>query len=243
MVPARTLTRAARATSTSWARGGQNPSVLAPRLLVLGFASLVGGCGAGATDGQAPAAPAQAVVAVPAGAVPLGDDGSLLPSAPRSTKTEAGPITAPEGYQEMTVAGVAPTADGEAVLLVDQERTVIVPIFVGGTEALSIQLRSRKQRYERPLTHDLLDAVMRELGGSLVKVHVDDLKGTTFVGAIFLRVGNKTVEIDARPSDAIALAIGNHVPIFVAKRVIAQTGVHEDAHPTGTGAPGPVPRI
>jgi bifunctional DNase/RNase len=143
----------------------------------------------------------------------------------------------------MSVVGVAPTADGEAVLLLDEARSVIVPIFVGGTEALSIQLRARKQRYERPLTHDLLDAVMRELGGSLVKVQVDDLKGTTFVGAIFLRVGDRTVEIDARPSDAIALAIGNHVPIFVAKRVIEQAGVRNDPKPGDASRPNAGPRI
>ena len=141
----------------------------------------------------------------------------------------------------MTVLEVAPTARGDAVLLVDGEGTVVVPIFVGGTEALSIKLRLDKQKYQRPLTHDLLDTLLARLGGDLVKVHVDDIKGNIFVGTVFVRQRSdgKTIDVDARPSDAIALAVGNQVPIFVAKRVIEASGVRKKDVMGGEGVPLP----
>jgi hypothetical protein len=96
---------------------------------------------------------------------------------------------------------------------------------VGGTEALSIDLRNESRRFQRPLTHDLLDDVVSKLGGKLVKVHVDSLRSNTFIGRVFLRQEGRSFDVDARPSDAIALAIGNRVPIFVAARVFEEAGM------------------
>jgi hypothetical protein len=104
----------------------------------------------------------------------------------------------------------------------------MVPIFVGGTEALSIQLRLERQRYQRPLTHDLLDAVTRELHGEFEKVQVDDLRDNVYIGTVFVRDGRRVAVIDARPSDAIAIAIGAEVPIFVARKVIEAAGVRRE---------------
>jgi len=181
-------------------------------------------------------------VAAQADASPPSPDASsrtgVLTPAPR----QAEPVGAPPGYVEMTVIGVAPTADGDAVLLTNVAKNVVVPIFVGGTEALSIQLRQRREHYQRPLTHDLLDSIMHELGASLVKVHVDDIKNNTFLGTVFVRTGSRVFELDARPSDAIALAIGNHVPIFVAQRVIDEAGIQKDPA-SNAPIPGTVPRI
>jgi uncharacterized protein len=165
-----------------------------------------------------PSVPAATGREEPVAAVPDG------PAAPREPTV----VRPPRGYVEMTVVGVAPTEQGDAVLLADGANRVIVPIYVGGTESLAIQLRLRKERYARPLTHDLMDAMMRELDGSLVKVQVDSLQGSTFVGAVFVRKADREIEIDARPSDAIALALGNHVPIFVAEQVIEEAGVRTD---------------
>jgi hypothetical protein len=149
-------------------------------------------------------------------------------SSSAEARAAAGSHDAPQGYVEMTVGDVTSTGEGHAVLLVDESSDVVVPIFIGPNEAMSIDLRHRKQRYQRPLTHDLLDSILHELGGSLVKVQIDDIKDNTFVGAVFVRTPTRVVELDARPSDAIALALGNHVPIFVARRVIEQAGVHRD---------------
>jgi len=145
-------------------------------------------------------------------------------AAANPTAAAEAPI-APSGYIPMHAADVVTTRNGEAVLLVDEKDVVAVPIFIGGTEATSIRLRLAKRRYERPLTHDLLDALMHELGAQLVKIQVDDLKNSTYLGSVFVRANGRVFELDARPSDAIALAVGNRVPIYVACKVIAATAV------------------
>jgi uncharacterized protein len=135
----------------------------------------------------------------------------------------------PATHIEMTVAGVVTTTQGgKVVLLVDGADKVALPIFIGGTEALSIELRLKKERYARPLTHDLLESVTKQLGGEIEKVQVDDLRDNVFIGTVFLRAGRRVSEIDARPSDAIALAIGAEAPIFVARKVVEAAGVNKD---------------
>src|SRR5262249_44164334 len=133
----------------------------------------------------------------------------------------------PGGYVVARVMDVVTIGQSDAVLLVDPANDRVVPIFVGGTEALSIRLRAGSQRFQRPLTHDLLDAIVKRMGGEVVKVHVDDLKGNTFVGRVFVWTGERLVDVDARPSDAIALALGNRAPIFVAKRVFDAAGIRK----------------
>lgn len=213
---------------------------MTPRLVAsLMVAGLLTGCG-GASSGEPVAADAPATVVT-------------LPSMTASPQTSATPAAKPAsvskaprppaGYVEMSVLGVAATGDGQAVLLVDETKTAVLPIFIGGTEALSIDLRHRRKRYQRPLTHDLFDDMMRELGGKLVKVQVDDISGHTFVGTVFVRgAAGKLIEIDARPSDAIALAIGNRVPIYVARTVLDEAGIKKDELPPDAMQP-PVPRI
>jgi bifunctional DNase/RNase len=139
----------------------------------------------------------------------------------------------------VTVLGVGRTSEGAAVLLGDASRETVLPILIGGTEALSIALRSEGRRFDRPLTHDLLDAVMHELGGQLVRVRIDDTRGDTFIATVSVRHGDRTREIDARPSDAIALALGNGAPIYVARRVLERAGVkREDIEKGREGAGG-----
>ncbi len=209
----------------------------ARRLVTFLAASLLAGCVA-ASRAPTTAAPSgtAAVVSVPA----------LPPSAPSGPAdahpAAASPAGAPDGYVEMTVGEVTPTRDGNAVLLVDASNDLVVPIFVGPNEAMAIDLRHRKQRYQRPLTHDLLDAILRELGGSLVRVQIDDIKDNTFLGAVFVRTPTRVVELDARPSDAIALALGNRAPIFVARRVIEQAGVRRN-DPSGPRTPSDRSRL
>lgn len=145
-------------------------------------------------------------------------------SSPTSSPTPAAP-TPPAGYQAMTVMDIAAAGPGSAVLLVDSAKERILPIFVGGTEALSIQLRLDRTRYQRPLTHDLLDSIVEKLGGDLVKVHVDELRGSIYIGTVFVRQGDRVIEVDARPSDAIALALGHGAPIFVAVKVLDAGGL------------------
>ncbi|MBN2495785.1 MAG: bifunctional nuclease family protein [Deltaproteobacteria bacterium] len=143
---------------------------------------------------------------------------------------------APKGFVEMKVQGVVPTRQGNAVVLTLEQEKLLLPIWIGDAEAFAIQLRLDRRRFQRPLTHDLLDAITRELGGRLIKVHVDDLKGNTFVGTVFIKQGERTLEVDARPSDSIALAVGNRIPIFVSRKVLERAGVKQEAD---SGQPKP----
>jgi uncharacterized protein len=127
----------------------------------------------------------------------------------------------PDGFVEMIVAGVLATDNGQpAVILRDKSETKLLPIWIGIPEAQAIQLRLERRKFERPLTHDLLDSVMQGLGGKLMKIQVEELKGDTYVGTMFVKTEEGVRRFDARPSDMIALALGNQVPIFVSKEVL-----------------------
>jgi hypothetical protein len=186
-------------------------------------------------------------------AEPLAPTGSAAAPAPPSSSAEAasgpegkeGRPAPPPGYVLMKVMHVVPTSQGNAVLLADEAEETIVPIFVGGTEALSIELRLTTKRFERPLTHDLLDDLVGKLGGELVKVQVDELRGSVFVGSVFVRQAGKVISVDSRPSDAIALALGKGAPIFVATKVLDTSAVKkrdmapDPAHPERVRVPPP----
>jgi bifunctional DNase/RNase len=145
---------------------------------------------------------------------------------------EKAPLKLPtKCFVEMTVAGVMGYRGSQAVVLKTLSEDYTLEIWVGPTEALAIDLRLNRRRFQRPLTHDLLDTIMRELGGKLVKIQVDDLKDNTFVGTVFVKHNQKVIPIDARPSDSIALAIGNRAPIFVAQKVLERAGRKETKQP------------
>ncbi len=103
---------------------------------------------------------------------------------------------------------------------VDGERTF--PIVIGNGEALAIDRRLKGLPTPRPLTHDLLASMIEQLGGSIQQIEINDLENHTFFARIHIRQNGKTLEIDSRPSDAIALGIATSVPIFVAEHVLDQ---------------------
>jgi len=132
---------------------------------------------------------------------------------------------APVGYDRATVWDLVPTGDGAAVLLIDSSGTTVLPIFVAGTEALTIRLDMDGHHYERPLTHDLLSSLVRVLGGVPVKTQIDDVRDETYYGSVFVRQGERVVQLDARPSDAIAIALGSATPLYVSRSVLLTSGV------------------
>jgi len=136
---------------------------------------------------------------------------------------------APSGYEHVAVWDLVPAGDGAAVLLLDASQTTVLPIFVGGTEALTIRLDLDGKRYERPLTHDLLASIVRELGGQPVKTQIDDLRDDTYFGSVFVRQGDRVLELDARPSDAIAIALGSGAPLYVSRSVLLSSGVPKES--------------
>jgi bifunctional DNase/RNase len=146
--------------------------------------------------------------------------------------------TVPDGYVAMRVARVAQLPEGNAVLLATSEGSAVLPIFVGETEALSIDRRLAQQPFERPLTHDLFDAALHELGGAVTHVRVDSIQGGTFIGTVFVRTATRAFSLDARPSDAIALALGAHAPIYVNRVVLEAAGIPIPTEPAPPAPPG-----
>ncbi len=150
------------------------------------------------------------------------------PPAAAPAEPPPAPVVKPAGYVEVHAMQVVDLGSSSALLLLDEASSLIVPIFIGGTEALSIGHRMRGTTAPRPLTHDLLDAAVKKLRGSVVKVQVDALRDGVFHGSVYLRAGRRVLRLDARPSDAIALAIGNRAPIYVAQEVLDAAGVPRD---------------
>jgi len=123
---------------------------------------------------------------------------------------------------EMVIKGlmVDPVTNMPIVILRDKEGERVLPIWVGIFEANAIALQIENVATPRPMTHDLLRNVIRDMNGTVEKIVVSDLKDTTFYALIYLQIGGEVVAIDARPSDAIALALRTQAPIFVEDHVI-----------------------
>jgi uncharacterized protein len=123
---------------------------------------------------------------------------------------------------EMTIKGlmVDPITNMPIIILRDKEGQRVLPIWVGVFEANAIALQIENVTTPRPMTHDLLKNVIQDLRGRIEKIVVSDLKENTFYALIYLTVGGEVMAVDARPSDAIALALRARAPIFVEEKVI-----------------------
>jgi len=125
---------------------------------------------------------------------------------------------------DMTIKGlmVDPVTNTPIVILRDKDGQRVLPIWVGIFEANAIALQIENIATPRPMTHDLLRNVIRDLNAEVQKIVVCDLQENTFYALIYLALGRNgdTVAIDARPSDAIALALRTRAPIFVEDTVI-----------------------
>src|SRR6202171_5114088 len=123
---------------------------------------------------------------------------------------------------EMTIKGlmVDPITNTPIVVLRDKDGQKVLPIWVGIFEANAIALQIENVATPRPMTHDLLRNVIHDLKASVQKIVVCDLQENTFYALIYLSLNGETVAIDARPSDAIALALRTRAPIFVEDEVI-----------------------
>ena len=123
---------------------------------------------------------------------------------------------------EMSIKGlmVDPITNMPIVILQDSEGQRVLPIWVGIFEANAIALQIENISMPRPMTHDLLRNVIHDLKADVQRIVVSDLKENTFYAVIHLTVGGDLVAIDARPSDAIALALRVRAPIFAEDTVI-----------------------
>jgi bifunctional DNase/RNase len=130
------------------------------------------------------------------------------------------------------------TVDRIQVNLVSQSRVVILrettgnrflPIWIGQFEAEAIAMFLQEVEAVRPMTHDLLKNLLQGLGSVLERVEIHDLRDDVFYARLMVRNGDQQVEVDSRPSDAIALAIRVHAPIFIAESVMDRAGTTPEA--------------
>ncbi|HVQ15962.1 MAG TPA: bifunctional nuclease family protein [Vicinamibacterales bacterium] len=123
---------------------------------------------------------------------------------------------------EMSIKGlmVDPMAGTPIVILKDKQGDRVLPIWVGVPEANAIALQIENVSTPRPMTHDLLRNIITDLEGRVDRVVVSDLKDNTYFAVIHLTVRGERVAVDARPSDAIALALRTRSPILVEEAVI-----------------------
>jgi uncharacterized protein len=129
--------------------------------------------------------------------------------------------------QEMLIYGVSFDLVGKQpiVLLKTAEGNKFLPIWIGHPEAAAILMKLQSQAPPRPMTHDLLSDVLEQLGAQIVRITVTELRENTFYAQITLQQDGGEIEIDSRPSDAIALAIRAEAPIFAADRVIEESAI------------------
>ena len=127
-----------------------------------------------------------------------------------------------ENLLAMSVAGVTldPTNNMPIIILKAADDSVAIPIWIGLVEASAIATELEGIELARPMTHDLLKNLMQALGAVLEKIVVCDLRENTFYATLYLRMGDESLEVDSRPSDAIALALRAKADIFVAQKVI-----------------------
>ena len=124
----------------------------------------------------------------------------------------------------MSIKGLMldPVSNSPIVVLKDDDEKFFLPIWVGIFEANAIALQLENVTTPRPMTHDLLRNMIAELDAQVTRVVINDLRDSTFFAQIRLTFGSKTLEVDARPSDAIALALRTEAPIYVAQSVLDQ---------------------
>lgn len=126
---------------------------------------------------------------------------------------------------EMKVTGLTidPFTSMPIIILKDLEERNALPIWIGLIEASAIATELEKIQLSRPMTHDLLKNILKAVEVDITRVAVTDLSDNTFYARIYLRQGGREIEMDARPSDAIAMALRTQAPIFVEKSVVEKS--------------------
>jgi uncharacterized protein len=128
-------------------------------------------------------------------------------------------------FIEMKVSGLTmdPITNTPIVILKDLEKKKAIPIWIGIFEASAIATEIEKITFSRPMTHDLLNEILKVLKAEVLRVEIHDLRNNTFFANIQLLTDGNVIVIDARPSDAIAIALRAAAPIFVDTNVIEKS--------------------
>jgi len=136
-----------------------------------------------------------------------------------------------EGFEKVSISGVFMSkTEGLAspVVLLENEEKRVLPIYVGTSEAFSIQSALEDMPYPRPLTHDLLLSILDGFDSEVEKVVIDDLDEGVFFARLFVRRNGERQEFDSRPSDGLALAARSKVPIFVSSKVMESASLDRE---------------
>jgi hypothetical protein len=137
--------------------------------------------------------------------------------------------------QEMVIYGVSFDMVGKQpiVLLKTAEGNKFLPIWIGHPEAAAILMKLQGASTPRPMTHDLVTEMLTQLEAKVIRIAVTELRENTFYALITVSVDGSEIEIDSRPSDAIALAVRSEAPIYAADSVIEESAIefeHEDVN-------------
>jgi bifunctional DNase/RNase len=125
---------------------------------------------------------------------------------------------------ELTRIIINETSDSHIIFLKEVDGDRMFPIVIGFFEASSIERRVKNQTTQRPLTHDLLANAIDLLGGDLQDIYINELRDHTYFAKLRIRHEGEIVEVDSRPSDAIALAVTVDVPIYVSDDILDEVG-------------------
>jgi bifunctional DNase/RNase len=133
----------------------------------------------------------------------------------------------PEEMQEMVIYGVSFDLVGKQpiVLLKTADGNRYLPIWIGQPEAAAILMKLQGAATPRPMTHDLVTEMLEQLDAQVVRITVTELRDNTFYASITVQQNGSEIEVDSRPSDAIALAVRAEAPIFAADRVIEESAI------------------
>ena len=133
----------------------------------------------------------------------------------------------PPPFIEMEVKGVSldPTTQNPVVILSDKEGKKALPIWIGLPEATAIERELKNIPSQRPMTHDLLHSILGRVQVKVKEMKVVELKEHTYYARLLLTLNGETIEIDARPSDAIIIALKSKAPVFVATKIVDEQAI------------------
>jgi bifunctional DNase/RNase len=133
----------------------------------------------------------------------------------------------PPSFIQMEVKGVRIDAVGQSpvVILVDKEGAKALPIWIGLLEANAIDKELKNIASPRPMTHDLLQSILTQVQVNVKEVKIVDLRNNTYYAILYLKLKKGVIEVDARPSDAIILALKSKTPIYVATKILDEQGI------------------
>ncbi|MHB8858550.1 MAG: bifunctional nuclease family protein [Thermoleophilia bacterium] len=129
--------------------------------------------------------------------------------------------------KEMVLYGISFDVIGKQpiILLKTADANKFLPIWIGHQEAAAILMKLQGTELPRPMTHDLMTSILSELHAEVLKVTVTELKENTFYALLTLKLDNGEVDVDSRPSDALALAVRTNAPIFASDRLVEENAI------------------